>query len=280
MKTACVRDVMSHRVHTAQMDEDLEVALQKMLWAGIRHLPVLRPNGEIGGVLSHRDVLERMALVTDALSLGHTSARQLVSHAMRVPAETISPEETVGAAARLMSERRLGCLPVVENGALVGIVTTTDLLAELGMSEAIREVTASPDVASVMTREPFTAFPGDKLSDAIGKMLENGIRHLPVVDEDSRVVGIISDRDVRAAVGHPRFHLADPCLTERTVEQIMTAAPLTLRPHEPILRAVGRFVDERIGALPVVDPTGKLVGIVSYLDVLRFVRGARVWGEA
>lgn len=135
MKATCVRDVMSVRVHTARMDDDLELALQKMLWAGIRHLPVLRSNGEVGGVLSHRDVLERMALSTEALALGHTSARQLVCHAMRVPAETVDPGESVGTAARRMADQKLGCLPVVEGGALVGIVTTTDLLAELGKSE-------------------------------------------------------------------------------------------------------------------------------------------------
>lgn len=279
MKTACVRDVMTRKVHTAQMDDDLEVALQRMLWAGIRHLPVLRENGEIGGVLSHRDVLERMAMATEALSLGHTSGRQVVSHAMRMPAETVTPGETVGAAARRMSSLRLGCLPVVEGNALVGIVTTTDLLAELGMSEAIREISSSPDVAAMMTRDPVTVCADDLLSIAILCMTEKGIRHLPVVDGDLRVVGIVSDRDLRAAIGHPRFHLCDPRATELTVGQIMTPAPFTLRPHEPILHAVGRFVDDRVGALPVIDGEDQLVGIVSYLDVLRFLRGTRIWGE-
>lgn len=280
MKTGRVRSVMSCRVETASMDEDLEVALQRMLWSGIRHLPVLRSNGELGGVLSHRDVLERMSLVTDALSLGHTSARELVGHAMRVPAQTIGPEETVGAAARKMADRKLGCLPVVEGGRIVGIVTTTDLLAELGMSEALREITASPDVASVMTRDPESAQAGDSLSEAIAKMSMKGIRHLPVVDEELRVIGILSDRDIRSAFGHPRHHLADPRAAKLVVGQIMAPAPFLLHPDEPILRAVGRFLDERVGALPVVDPDGRLVGIVSYLDVLRFLRGARVWGEA
>lgn len=279
MKTACVRDVMTRKVYTALMDDDLEVALQRMLWAGIRHLPVLRENGEIGGVLSHRDVLERMAMATEALSVEHTSGRQVVSHAMRMPAETVTPGETVGAAARRMSNHRLGCLPVVEGNALVGIVTTTDLLAELGMSEAIREISSSPDVASVMTRNPETVLEDDLLSIAIQRMVEKGIRHLPVVDEDLHVVGIISDRDVRAAIGNPRLHLTDPRATNRTVAQIMTPAPFTLLPHEPILHAVGRFVDDRIGALPVIDAEGHLVGIVSYLDVLRFLRGTRIWGE-
>lgn len=280
MKTALVRDVMTRRVQTARPDDDLEVALQRMLWAGIRHLPVILPDGAVAGVVSQRDIFERMALATDALSMGHTSARQLVSGAMRVPAETIGPDETIGVAARRMAEQRLGCMPVTEQGALVGIVTTTDLLAELGMNEALREITASPDVSSVMTRDPVTVLATDKVSVAITRMVDNRIRHLPVVDEDSRLVGILSDRDVRAAIGDPRFHAGDPRAAHRTVEQIMTPRPITLRPYEPIGEVVSRFVDERVGAIPVIAPDGAVVGIVSYLDVLRFVRGSRVWGEA
>ena len=60
----------------------------------------------------------------------------------------------------------------------------------------------------------------------------------------------------------------------------MTLSPFLLHPEEPITKAVGRLVDERVGALPVVDAKSRLVGIVSYLDVLRFLRGSRIWGEA
>jgi len=243
-------------------------------------MPVVQANGVVCGVLSHRDVLERMAMVADAQSLGHTSARQLVSHAMRVPAVTISPDDPVGAAARVMADRKLGCLPVVEDGALVGIVTTIDLLAELGMSEAIREVTASPRVADVMTRDPATATRDEPLARAIERMLELGVRHLPVVDANLHVVGIVSDRDVRTAIGDPCFHGDDPRSETRDVGQIMTLSPFLLHPEEPITKAVGRLVDERVGALPVVDAKSRLVGIVSYLDVLRFLRGSRIWGEA
>ena len=134
LQPAKVRDVMSTNVRTTVEDEDLEIALQEMAWCGIRHLVVLRRDGAVAGVLSQRDVFERMALQTSALALGHATASQTVANAMRVPAETIEPEELAAAAARTMASRRLGCMPVVENGCLVGIVTATDLLAEYGMT--------------------------------------------------------------------------------------------------------------------------------------------------
>ena len=280
MNTGRVGDVMTKQVRHACEQDDLELAMQRMLWAGIRHLPVVRDGGLVVGVLSQHDVLERMAMVADALALGHGSACQKVANAMRVPAVTVSPDDTIGTAARRMAAEKIGCLPVVESKRLVGILTTTDLLVELGMSEALREMTRSPDVAAVMTREPVTATEDELLTAAIARMLEKNVRHLPVVDAAFMLIGILSDRDVRAAVGDPRSHLREPSPSGRTVGEVMTRAPLTLRPHQSILQAVGPFLDERIGALPVLDPAGRLVGIVSYIDVLRYMRGARVWGEA
>lgn len=134
LQPARVRDVMSARVRTTLEDQDLETALQEMAWCGIRHLVVIRPDGNVAGVLSQRDVFERMALRTSALALGHPSTAQTVASAMRVPAETIGPDELAATAARSMAGRRLGCMPVVEDGRLVGIVTATDLLAEYGMT--------------------------------------------------------------------------------------------------------------------------------------------------
>lgn len=131
---AKVRDIMRTQVRTTVEDENLETALQEMAWCGIRHLVVLRRDGAVAGVLSQRDVFERMALQTSALALGHSTTTQTVATAMRVPAETIGPDELAATAARTMASRRLGCMPVVEGDQLVGIVTATDLLAEYGMT--------------------------------------------------------------------------------------------------------------------------------------------------
>jgi CBS domain-containing protein len=114
------------------------------------------------------------------------------------------------------------------------------------------------------------------LFDAASLMASRGVRHLPVVKSDGRVVGIVSDRDVRAAVGDPRRLTEDEGAGERArtlkVSDVMETAMITLRENEPMTSATGHFAHERIGALPVVDADGKLVGIVSYLDVLNALR--------
>ena len=281
MEGARIRDVMTRNVRWTEPAEDLELALQRMLWGGFRHLPVLGADGRVIGVLSHRDVLDRFAKRAEALAAGHASRKQTVADAMHAPPQTIGPDEGVGAAARLVATHHIGCLPVVDGQRhLLGIVTSGDLLAEYGMSESVRDLVASPVVATAMTRDPLTVDIEATLTEVVRKMLERDVRHIPVVDGDRRVLGIVSDRDVRAAVGIPAEVFGDDTLEKRGVAEIMSVDPVVVRADEPLLRAVSRFVDERVGALPVVDPQGRLVGILSYLDVLRFLRGARIWGDA
>lgn len=279
MQGCKIREVMTRNVRWTEPTEDLELALQRMLWGGFRHLPVLS-DGRVVGVLSHRDVLDRFAKRNEAMAAGHPSRRQTVADAMHVPVETVSPEDTVGIAARKMSTQHIGCLPVVDEAKhLVGIVTSGDVLAEYGMSESVREVSEAPTVASAMTRDPLTVNIEATLTEVVRKLLERNVRHLPVVDAENRLLGIVSDRDVRAVVGVPSEAWGDERLDDRGVAEIMSVEPITVRADEPLLKAVSRFVDERVGALPVVDPKGRLVGILSYLDVLRFLRGSRIWGD-
>jgi acetoin utilization protein AcuB len=97
------------------------------------------------------------------------------------------------------------------------------------------------------------------------------IRHLPVVDGDDRLVGVVTDRDLRQVVFDPRIQeaLGDTTLTLRglRVREVMTWGVLSVRPDTE-LRAAARLIRERkIGALPVTEG-GAVVGILSETDVL------------
>jgi len=125
----------------------------------------------------------------------------------------------------------------------------------------------------LMTREPVTAASDDTLLDAAARMADRNVRHLPVVDGERHVVGILSDRDVRTVVGDwlRPFRPSDAVVRARTyrVGDAMTRDVVVVNQDAPFDEVVRVFTDQRVGAVPVVDNTDRLVGIISYVDVFR-----------
>jgi CBS domain-containing protein len=126
-----VKDVMTRDVQVVKRNDQLAVADTLMKQARIRHLPVLDEDGLVCAVVSQRDLF-RGALLR-ALGYGaraeETMLRQVpVKEAMSAEIYTIGPDASVADAARVMVERKIGCLPVVEGEKLVGIVTETDFV--------------------------------------------------------------------------------------------------------------------------------------------------------
>jgi acetoin utilization protein AcuB len=126
-------------------------------------------------------------------------------------------------------------------------------------------------VFDVMSNDPLTVSPSDTVGKAEELMYENHYRQLPVV-ENKQLIGIVSDRDIRSFLAQPSF--VEPEKRARAlrtkVNDIMTAKPLTVSPEDDLREAVELLIEEKIGGIPVVDETEGLVGIVTYVDVLRF----------
>lgn len=194
---------------------------------------------------------------------------------MAEPVFVADPDEDLAEALARMVARNIGCLPVVEHGVLVGMLTRAHVLAQPG-TEPPRRLAAPFNVGDVMKPGP-TAIRGDRpLMEAADAMVEQGVRHLPVVDTRDRVIGIVSDRDVRAAVGDPGLAVVNEAMRDRLrglrVWSAMSTPVRTVEVDTPISDAIQCFIDHRIGALPVVDADEHLVGILSYIDVLSAVR--------
>jgi CBS domain-containing protein len=103
----------------------------------------------------------------------------------------VAPEDTLGQAAEAMVERGVGSAVVSDFGRLIGILTERDLLRAV----AGRVHSSEARVREWMTGEPITATTSTDLAEAARTMLDQGFRHLPVVEED-RAIGIVSIRDV------------------------------------------------------------------------------------
>jgi len=124
-----------------------------------------------------------------------------------------------------------------------------------------------------MTRRVITIGPDAGVLEARGKMEENGIRHLPVVDEYNKVVGIITDRDIRSALPSV-FSTCREDLKEiqqisaLKVGDVMNKKVITISPMDTLEDALLLMHKSNKGALPVVDRDGKLKGIISRRDLI------------
>jgi CBS domain-containing protein len=264
-----VRDVMQRNVALIYDTDEVGLAHQLMLWNEIRHIPVLRrTDDKLIGVVTERGVL-------NAFRGGDHAESQPVRNIMSAPAEHVHPNENVADAAADLITKQIGCLPVVDAGKVVGIVTAADVLEVLAQYPAKRRVAENDaeTIASIMYPEPIAVHADDRLVQVAQRMAQRGVRHACVVDGTGVVVGILSDRDVRRLLGDPRRTLtADgmpKAVKELRASAAMTREPITIRQDDTIRTALDVLVRHRFGALPVVDDDGRLRGIVSYVDVLQ-----------
>ncbi len=129
MDPTLVRDVMQEKVVTVSAGDRLSTVEDIMTLGGVRHMPVVR-SGKLVGVLSERDLLR-----ASLSSLAHRVDERRaflegidISRVMSAPPITVAPGASVMEAAGIMADEKIGCLPVVEDEELVGLVTETDLL--------------------------------------------------------------------------------------------------------------------------------------------------------
>ena len=135
----------------------------------------------------------------------------------------------------------------------------------------------STTVGSVMTKSPISIKPSDSLLAATRILKEKGFKHLPVVDGAGKLVGIVTDRDLKRASAsdattlevHELLYLLDKV----KIEQVMSRKPVTTAAGESVQNAAKLMVEKKIGCLPVVG-NGKVEGIVTKDDLLRMLSRA------
>jgi acetoin utilization protein AcuB len=123
-----------------------------------------------------------------------------------------------------------------------------------------------------MTRKVITVDQEASIFDAQDLMSDNSIRHLPILDHNRQLIGIVTDRDIRSALPY-RFFDKTPGEKEKIaaikVKDIMARDPITISPAFTIQDALLLIQNSRVGALPVVDDDYRLKGIISVRDLLR-----------
>ncbi|MCM8775293.1 MAG: CBS domain-containing protein [Candidatus Omnitrophica bacterium] len=130
----------------------------------------------------------------------------------------------------------------------------------------LREIMASPAV-TVNIQDSFK-----KVEE---KFRMKGIRHLPVLDDAGRIVGLVTQRDLfRIAPPHPTedgYVFDTTFLNGFILKYVMTRDPMTLGPDDSLAKAVEIMARNKYGCIPIVDSEKKILGIVTETDVLKFV---------
>lgn len=125
----------------------------------------------------------------------------------------------------------------------------------------------------LMIPNPITIDHHQTVQEAMQVMARYKIRHLPVIKE-GELAGIVSDRDIRQLGKRPSLKLPvneeEEAYLNLPIEEVMTPGAITVREYDTVQTVIEFLIKNTIGALPVVDRQGRLVGVLSQTDILKY----------
>jgi len=321
MSLAC--DIMNTDVKTLTMDHTVNACLKFMKTYSIRHVPVIdlpmegeqRKKPAFIGVISERDVLRLSTPDTpkEHQQWDKKALRQLLSQIVARKPLSASPDTPVPDVIIIMHNNHIDMVPVIAEENLVGVITTTDILklfikidkALCQLYQELEKKHQPPDTPSnasgpkaemfswalktvdaIMTTDLICLQIHDSLAAAMQAMQDGDFRHVPVVDEQMNLLGIVSDRDVlrhlpfagrRPLVPDKKFreHLfsTEPknAVLEMPLDSIMTRKVEYISPACTAIEAVTILRRTKVSCLPVVDDQEKIRGIVTVTNLMRLM---------
>lgn len=333
-----VEDIMNHDIKTLTLDDTVQVCLKFMKDYKVRHVPIMEiPTEKDGkpyfvGIVSQRDLFRQISPYVGKIGEEETdlkALRQTLGQVVTRNPRSVSPQTPIPDIITFMVEDRIDMVPVLDDGDMVGIVTSEDIVKLFVRLDAIRQlhvkegkVGGTPQggspknkhildllsggsdevadvlssvlrtVEDVMTEQVVWLEEQDNLAKAMDVMQEGKFRHVPIVDEQGRLTGIISDRDIlrylpmrsrqdqiqgaRSAGTRDevfRSNLFDVAPEDASlgllVKNIMSREIVHVLPTCSFYDAVKMLHEMKISCLPVVDDEKKLRGIVTATDVMR-----------
>jgi CBS domain-containing membrane protein len=263
-----VRDLMSTSVITLTRGHSLPLARELMDMKRIRHLPVVDDAGMLVGLVTHRDLLNAAISSLAPLDAAERDELQLkvpVARIMRAQIWTIGPDDPADAAARLMLEHNIGCLPVTEHGRVVGILTEADLVEAIAiLLPAISKPKEEKllTLADIWTPSPQVIEASQPLVTAREVMNLLEIRHLPVLMA-GELYGLLCERDLAVAEA-----FAGDATGRVLVGQVVTEPAFVVNPDaRPEEVAIDMATSKQDAALAIRG--GKIFGIITTADLAR-----------
>jgi CBS domain-containing protein len=277
MKT--VADIMTPAPIVVEVPGSRSDAINVMVKNNLTGVPVIRASdGKLMGIVSRRDIFRKFD-------------EEQLSLIMKKDCIIIGPDASIADAAKILSEKRIHRLPVVDKGKLIGIITPTDILRE------IRGMKTDMTAGDVISTTCVTVWEGDPMSYLVSAFRISDTVAAPVLDAQGNLVGIITDRDLFSdqfteedakklgvedakLVGlrnvMPLFYTATDKYksNDKTVEDYMVRKPITVFRKTSLSEVARLMVVNDFGQVPVHGTKDELVGMIYDVDVLRAITGA------
>ncbi len=254
-----VSDVMNTELITVDKDQNLKDVLHLMDHHRITKLPVVDDGDKLVGIVTD-------GTIADKLGRAHNANTQLgTMHASSVMIKEFMlahPDEDLESLLSDVGKPGLTMIPVCQGDRLVGVLTKSDLL---------RFVESAAVVADLMTKQLQAVSRGERLVHARRLLLDNDIARLPVL-EGGHLEGIIAEHEI--AKSFASLKEADQSVQKATVRDMLVADSMradvvTASPEMSAKDAAQKMIQEHVGALPVVDGSGTIQGIITRTDLIR-----------
>lgn len=190
-----VREIMEENVITLKENSEIDDAIETFLNKNVGGVPIVNDENQLISLITERDIIRSL--------IDKIDENAVIDDYITRDVIVATPGERLKDVARTMVRNGFRRLPVVSEERLVGIITSTDFIKLLGSDWAfnhlktgnVREIT-NVRMEEIMKKDVITAKEGDKLKDIAKMMIDNDIGALPVIDENNKVVGIITEKDI------------------------------------------------------------------------------------
>jgi CBS domain-containing protein len=309
-----VKDVMTPSPKSVRPDTPVDQVVRLLLSSIFTGVPVVGSDNRPVGIITQGDLIYRagmplrLGLIAESSqdrieALLQPLSSQRAEEIMTQPPVCVGAEELLTKAVNLMIDKEVKRLPVVNAaGRLVGMLSRLDVFRTITDAspdwEAIRRQNVIIGnlrfVSDIMRRDIHSVLPDTPVEEVIRIIDTDDIQRVAVVDKAGRYLGLISDRDMlRAFSDQPsgiweylasrlpfiekkrNYTKFSEKLREKTAAEVMQTDLITIRENTSIGEAIRIMTEKEIKRLPVVDPAGKLRGMVSRESLLRAGFGER-----
>ena len=259
-----IKNLMSEDLITIDKDQNLSDALKLLRKHNVSRLPVTN-NKELVGIISERDIANKLG---SSKYESMPASRLHISSVMVKDVITVPQTMQLGEVAKLMLEKGIGSVPVMDGDKMVGIVSKADFVT-LAVGIAFDKIT----VKELMTKDLKSVSPTERLIHARRVMIESHVGRLPVI-EDGTLVGMITSKDLMRAFIDFRKNVPEKYqksqIKEVSVEDIMSSNPIFTSKDATISEVSKIMMETGYNGLPVVED-GEVVGIITQTDILRLI---------